>query len=88
MIGLESDYPEYGAVWNTAEVIFTVIFAVEALLKIFIRRLEYFLDSWDRLDLAIVLLAILDLVVQRDLQTLVVFRVLRIVSHNLKDFVT
>jgi len=59
-MGLRLDVLPNNAIWNIFEHVFTAIFLMEMLIKLFCLKFAYFTCVWNLLDLVIVITAILD----------------------------
>lgn len=86
-MGVEVDQPQWSKYWNICESVFTALFLFEAGLKGLILRRKYFHDSWNILDLFLVVLSVFDVwifgyilgsAVDVDLQMMSMLRVLRL----------
>lgn len=82
-LGLSVQYKELTETWFMLDVIFTVVFALEMVIKIYILRQSYFRDPWNLADFFLAWLAIVDVglsvaSVNASLRELSAWRVLRL----------
>ena len=59
-MGLATDYPQWGHVWNFFEHFFTAIFLCELVIKLSILKSTYFSEGWNRLDFFLVSMSVFD----------------------------
>jgi hypothetical protein len=59
-MGVAHDYPEPAFLWTVFENIFTSIYTLEMVIKLFVLKREYFRDSWNLLDFFLAWVGITD----------------------------
>lgn len=59
-MGLRIDFPEFEHIWQVLEHVYTSLFTLELLVKIFLLRYYFFKSWWNRFDFVLVLLSIVD----------------------------
>ncbi|PAA93328.1 hypothetical protein BOX15_Mlig005983g2 [Macrostomum lignano] len=69
--------PSYSNALDWINIAFTIVFTVEAVLKIFAMSREYFLSGWNIFDFVVVIASLIDLTVQ-DVDGLSIFRSFRL----------
>lgn len=86
-MGVETDYPQHKAVYDVLEHIFTGIYTVEMVAKLYYYRLLYFKDGWNLSDFFLVWMSIVDVWIigalegggDTQMQDFAALRVLRII---------